>query len=122
MTVIVEMPGSDSDQLRNLRAWLVEEAGLRGNVHLAARPPAEHELGGSVDLLQLVLGSGGAAATAAGVVIAWLNTRKAEVTVRIRNGEREIEVTAKGVRALRVDELREVTARMAELLEPAEGD
>ncbi len=121
MTVIVEMPGSDSDQLRNLRAWLVEEAELRGNVHLAARSPAEHELGGSVDLLQLVLGSGGAAATAAGVVIAWLNTRKAEVTVRIRNEEREIEVTAKGVRSLRVDELREVTARMAELLGPAEG-
>jgi Effector Associated Constant Component 1 len=76
-----------------------------------------------------VLQAGGAAAVAS-VVVAWLGSRRGEVSVKLTRGDGEsLEVAAKGVKGLDLAETRALTAHVAELLgradlaqRPGEGD
>jgi hypothetical protein len=111
--MILTVTGGSTDQLRDLRRWLGEEPELRGRVVSLSRRPEEHELGTLTEALQITLGSGGVVATVAAVVIAWLRTRPAEITVRISRGDDEIEVTAKGVKSLNVHELGQAASEVA---------
>ncbi|MFC6081975.1 effector-associated constant component EACC1 [Sphaerisporangium aureirubrum] len=99
MHVLVTVDAS-ADDLRDLHSWLTDEPDLRGRVTPHESPPPPGALGPVLDGLHIALGSGGVAATLAGVVIAWLKTRPAEITVRLRRGDDEFEVTASGVRSL----------------------
>ncbi|GAA3846939.1 hypothetical protein GCM10022226_83220 [Sphaerisporangium flaviroseum] len=115
--------GDSADQLRDLRSWLIEEPELRGRVRMLERPASEGALGPIADGLQIAFGAGGAAATLASVVVAWLGNRGGEVTVKIKRGEAEaeVEVTAKGVKSLDMAETRALISHMAGLLGDPEG-
>ncbi|GIH27135.1 hypothetical protein Aph01nite_54450 [Acrocarpospora phusangensis] len=122
MAAFVSVSGDDvPDQLRDLYAWLSDESEIRGRVRLREAPPKENNLGTAVDALQLLLGAGGGAATAASVVVAWLSNRRGEVSVKLTRGDKSLEVTAKGVKAMNADGLRELTDRIAEVLNEDEG-
>ncbi|MER6175132.1 hypothetical protein [Streptosporangium sp. NPDC001681] len=105
---------AEADQLRDLHSWLIEEPEFRGRVRILERDGAPHELGPTTDLLQVALGSGGAVAALAGIVIAWLNSRPGEVSVRISRDNQEIEVTAKGVKSLTPEGVRALTGQISE--------
>lgn len=105
---------AEADQLRDLHSWLIEEPEFRGRVRILERDGAPHELGPTTDLLQVALGSGGAVAALAGIVIAWLNSRPGEVSIRISRGDQEVEVTAKGVRSLTPEGVRALTGQISE--------
>lgn len=53
-------------------------------------------------------------AALAGIVIAWLNSRPGEVSIRISRDGQEIEVTAKGVKSLTPEGVRALTGQIAE--------
>jgi hypothetical protein len=103
--------------LRDLHAWLLDEPELRGRVRLREAPIAPGELGPAADALQLVLGAGGGAATAASVIIAWLRSRSGEVTVKLTRGDETLEVTAKGVKGLDPVALRELSTHITKQLD-----
>ncbi|MEO3810669.1 hypothetical protein ABGB17_16840 [Sphaerisporangium sp. B11E5] len=106
-----------ADDLRDLYMWLTGEPELRGQASLRERPPPPGALGPVLDGLHVALGSGGAVATLAGVVIAWLKTRPAEITVRLRRGDDEFELTATGVKSLDAPALADLTKRVAQVAE-----
>jgi hypothetical protein len=74
---------------------------LRGRVRTASRPVRPGEMGaGVLDVLEVVLGSGGAGAVLASLVSAWLSQpRRADVTLTVTAEDgRYIELDARRVR------------------------
>ncbi len=124
MTVLVTIAeGGSADLLRNLYTWLVNEPDLRGRVLLRQTPAVPDKLGPSADALQLMLGAGGGAATAASVIIAWLRSRSGEITVKLTRGDQTLEVSAKGLRGMNAEALRDLTTHITKQLDaPATSD
>lgn len=124
MTVLVTIAeGGSADLLRNLYTWLVNEPDLRGRVLLRQTPAVPDKLGPSADALQLMLGAGGGAATAASVIIAWLRSRRGEITVKLARGDQTLEVSAKGIKDMSEEALRELNTHIAKQLgAPANTD
>lgn len=124
MTVLVTFPeGGSADLLRDLHTWLVNEPDLRGRVRLRETPAAQGTLGPAVDALQLMLGAGGGAATVATVIIAWLRSRSGEITVKLTRGDQTLEVSAKGLRGMNAEALRDLTTHITKQLDaPATSD
>jgi hypothetical protein len=93
---------------------MTEEPELRGIVSLREKDVPEGALGSVPDALQIIVGAGGAVA---GVLIAWLGSRRGEVSVKLteENGK-SLEVTAKGVKGLDQDKIRSLTRHVAEVL------
>ncbi|MFI7125626.1 hypothetical protein ACIBQ1_08015 [Nonomuraea sp. NPDC050153] len=118
LSVVGDSPG---DALRDLYSWLSEEPELRGRVRIVEAPPEPGALGTAPDVLQLALGAGGAFATTATVVIAWLRTRRGELTVKLSRGQEqaEVELTAKGIKDLDAAAVRTMTDHLAQALEQA---
>jgi hypothetical protein len=84
--LVVTLDGDDAaDELRALRAWLVEEDELRGCVQTRENPPAAGYHGPVLDALEIV------AVPAAGVlsaaIVAWLKTRVGKVRLVVTASE-----------------------------------
>ncbi|UBU15450.1 effector-associated constant component EACC1 [Nonomuraea gerenzanensis] len=123
MTVQLRIDGDNpGDELRDLYAWLGEEPELRGRVRIVEAPPEPGALGTAPDVLNLLLGAGGGLATAATVLVAWLGTRRGEVSVKVTLGERSVEVTAKGVKAADAAGAGDLAAQLIRMLEPTPAD
>ncbi|SEF56362.1 hypothetical protein SAMN05444920_10179 [Nonomuraea solani] len=119
MTVQLQVSAdSSADALRDLYAWLSEEPELRGRVKIVEAPPEPGALGAAPDVLQLLLGAGGALATMATVLVAWLGTRRGEVSIKISRGQEEssVELTAKGVKGLDAAAAKALTDHLAQVL------
>ncbi|MEU7748045.1 hypothetical protein [Nonomuraea sp. NPDC049158] len=110
-----------ADQLRDLRGRLAAETPLRGRVRLVHGPPPEGALGVEPEALSVVFGAGGALATVTSVVIAWLSSRKSEVTVKITRGSTAVEVSAKGVKSLDMSGTQALTTHLTKLLDDADA-
>lgn len=110
------------EELRSLRAWLVEENELRGRVRLRQRPPEPDELGAVDDVLTVAFGPGGAATVLASVLITWIRHRTGNVTVKLtRPDGTSVDVTAKHVRGLAAADVHTLTAELSRSLD-AGGD
>ena len=121
MSVFVAISGDGvADLLRDLHSWMSEEPDLRGRVRIREAAIPAGALGAAPDVLQLILGAGGGAATAAGVLIAWLSNRSGEVGVKLTRGGEDgetLEVTAKGVKGLDQAQVRELATFITRLLD-----
>lgn len=100
-----------ADELRSLSAWLNGEDVLRGRAQLVAEPPSPGSMGGMLEGLVFALGPGSVAMAFASVLIAWMRSRTASVSLSLsRPDGTTVELDAQNVRALpqeRVDELTE---------------
>lgn len=125
MTVQVRVVGDNPEgALRDLYAWLSEEPELRGRVRIVEAESKPGALGGGVpDLLQVALGAGGAFATMATVLVAWLGTRRSEVTVKVSRGveQNSVELSAKGIKGIDAATARELTEQIVEMLNQADA-
>ncbi|GII86259.1 hypothetical protein Ssi03_42490 [Sphaerisporangium siamense] len=117
MSFIVEVETGDAGHLRDLHAWTGRQPALRGLTRIIAAAPAPGRLGPVPEILQVVVGSGGALAGLSGMVIAWLNARPGEVTVKLTRGEDHLEITSKCVRSLSPEELRTLVIQVSETLD-----
>ena len=88
MTETLEFAVSDPAALGPLRARLLSIPGLV--VRRRAEPAARHELG-ATDILT-ALGAGAALAAAINLLPDFVGSRRTGVTVRVKAGDREIEV------------------------------
>jgi hypothetical protein len=115
MKAQLRVAGGDSvEEFASLREWLRDEHDLSGRVHSTDRAvkPTDLSGGGLVEVLTVVVGSGGAAATLARSLNIWLQTRRANVTLTVSVGDRSASIQATHVDGQKVDEalalLREV--------------
>lgn len=116
----LEGDAASADELRSLRAWLLEEDELRGCVQTIERPPAPGRLGPILDALQIVADP--AAAVLAAALVAWVRSRVGAVRLVLtpKHGGK-VEVDARKVRGLDADGLAELTERLTRLVS-SEGD
>jgi Effector Associated Constant Component 1 len=84
MDVYLSIDSMTSENLvRDLRTWLVEEGGQWGRIRVAEREPTPGTLGPIADAVQLAVGSTGAVSSLASVIVAWLQYRKPDVTMKL---------------------------------------
>lgn len=82
----------------SLSDWLQRDDEFRGRVRTLPRQPGPSEMGAAVEILSVALGSGGAGAVLAGALAAWLQTRRARISVEVVVGE-----AGQAIRKLEVD-------------------
>jgi Effector Associated Constant Component 1 len=90
MEVLIQVAGGDSDELRDLSAWLCDERGLRGIVHLVSPPVGHEELGSVTDAIAVALGAGGAGTVLASSLVTWLQTRRTTVRLLVQRGDQKL--------------------------------
>jgi hypothetical protein len=85
-------------EFTSLWEWLRAERVLAGAVRAVPRQPAQTELGGAFELLAVALGSGGAGATLARSLAAWLQTRRPGVKITVTSQSGSVMLEARQVR------------------------
>ncbi|MFI8459487.1 hypothetical protein ACIRST_33540 [Kitasatospora sp. NPDC101447] len=90
--------GDEVRETAELWEWLRHERELVGLVRAVPTVPAEGELGGAVEVLEVALGSGGAGAVLAGSLSTWLRTRRTDVTVIVTTPARRVELDVRGLK------------------------
>jgi hypothetical protein len=95
------------DALRSLLAWLRDVDELRGRVKGVESPPVTGTLGPVLDGLAVVVGPGGVATALTTAVVAWLRSRRSDVTLKVTGLDgTAVELSAKRVRLQGDQELR----------------
>ncbi len=83
----IRLSGADPiGETAALWEWLRGEEQLRGRVRAVASPPGEGELGGAIEVLQVALGTTGAAGVLARSLTVWLRTRRSDLKVTVARG------------------------------------
>jgi hypothetical protein len=96
MIVDLALKGAGPDDLALLRRLLTSD-GLIDRYFVTAQEYAKHgELGVGIDIIQLDLDSGSVGA-AASILAMWLNSRRAEVEMKIETGEASFSYKTKGL-------------------------
>lgn len=114
--VTAEAPDA-SDQLRSFHEWLADVQELRGTVSLSESPPPPEALGPVLDALSVALGPAGAVTAFATTVIAWLRTRRGDVSIKVTLADgRSVELTAKNVSKLDAAALEQQVMHVAAML------
>jgi len=95
LLISIEEIGS-VDDLRSLRAALLDAEGLRGRISLVEQPAEPGRLGPELDFLRVVLTSGAAMTGLTTTIVTWLRHRRADIEVKItRDNGDSIEISAK---------------------------
>jgi Effector Associated Constant Component 1 len=121
--VRVQIWGDDApDELRSLVSWLTAESDLGRSARLVAAPPPPGTMGAGLEHLAVALGPGGLAAAFAAVLIAWIRSRSAAVSIELtRQDGTTVRLEAKNVRGLPRDQIKGLTDQVAGLLARADG-
>ena len=85
-----------ADQVPSLLDWLRSEHIEGLSVQRATGRPAPTEMGFDAAAVDLIL-SAPAVTALAGSLAIWLRTRKSQVKIRVKSGEREVEVESSNV-------------------------
>ncbi|MEU9046175.1 MULTISPECIES: hypothetical protein [unclassified Kitasatospora] len=75
--------GDEVRETAELWDWLRRERALAGLVRAVPTPPADGQLGGVHEVLEVALGAGGAGAVVARALEVWLRTRRSDVTAEV---------------------------------------
>jgi Effector Associated Constant Component 1 len=91
MDVLLRVAAADeTESVAALASWLGAERDLQGAVRLVRSDPRDGELGGTLDVLTVALGSGGAGVVLAQSLSAWLRSRRVKVTLTISADGRKL--------------------------------
>jgi hypothetical protein len=88
-----------SESIRSLLSWLQEEESLVGRCELVGSAPRSGEMGGLVEAISIILGSGGLSIAVARSIVVWLTHRTSdiEITVSTEDGS-TVTLSSKRVR------------------------
>lgn len=103
-------------ELASLHAWLGDVPALRGRIDAVHVPPPPGALGPVLDALQVAAVPGGAVAVLMSALVAWVQHRATDVTVRIERDGRSVEVDAKRVRTLDADGMRRLVKAVGDAI------
>jgi hypothetical protein len=116
ITISIPSGGGSWDELRSLREFLVSEDSLRFRVAVVQRSANEENLGGIIDALSVGLLPGGGLAILAGATISWLRQRTADLTIKITQGDKVVELESKRIKSLDAAEIRALAESLAAML------
>jgi hypothetical protein len=81
----------------SLIQWLSGQRELHGRVQAIHRAPGPEELGGAIEFATVALGAGGTGMALARALIAWLNSRRSDITVTVTTEAGTVSIDAKRV-------------------------
>jgi hypothetical protein len=113
MIVTVSLDGDEAgDDLRRLEQWLRDDDlhGVKVNVVDSAAEPGD--MGPVPELIQLLLEPQGVMTAVAASIGTWAGMRRRNVRVRVRSGDKEVEIDAS-----RIEDPEEVASRIARELD-----
>jgi hypothetical protein len=110
----VAVHSDDIQEVFSLQEWLRNDRVVGGDVQIKRRPIEEGDLGGAIDVVQVVLGSGGAAFALRSVLIAWLRTRRPDTSITVRSGKRTVTVTMKDAKDGAAEQILKSAIRFAD--------
>jgi Effector Associated Constant Component 1 len=119
--LIITIADAGPDDLRALRAWLVQEDELRGHVAIVQDGSAPGTLGVALEVLSVSLGSGGAGSVLVAGTMAWMRQQYAHrhpagvVKLRLADGS-SLEIPANTLRDRSPAEIGEWVHELAEAL------
>lgn len=93
--------GDALGELASLWEWLLDEELLRGYVSPVEQPVGMTELGSGLDMLTVVLTSGGTAMALARALTTWLGTRRSDVKIRVSTADGGVEIAATNLKDAR---------------------
>ncbi|MBB5912914.1 hypothetical protein BJY24_001781 [Nocardia transvalensis] len=102
-TIAIRLDQQNDDELRALARWLQDDEELQGRVRLREEPIREGQMGGVLDSVVVVLGSGTAAAATTSL-FDWLSRKReaTKITLTVRKpGGPEIELACGSTTAAR---------------------
>jgi hypothetical protein len=116
-TISIAEIGS-ADDLRSMRAWLLDTDGLRGRVNAVQRPPTSDELGPVLEAVLVAAGPGGAATSLAAALLTWIRHRTSDVNLKITHGDgTSLEISARRIQRLTADGLRTEIEQLSQALD-----
>lgn len=89
--------GAGPDDIAALRAMVDSNADLRGLKLKSAGRRRPDEMGPAPDILDAIFGPGGTGVAFAGVLVAWLRSRRKRIRVKIQTEHGVVEVDAEGI-------------------------
>ena len=119
--LIITIADAGPDDLRALRAWLVQEDELRGRVAIVQDGSAPGTLGVALEVLSVSLGSGGAGSVLVAGTMAWMRQQYGHrhpagvVKLRLADGS-SLEIPANTLRDRSPAEVGEWVRELAEAL------
>ncbi|MFJ9938949.1 effector-associated constant component EACC1 [Streptomyces erythrochromogenes] len=86
---------AEADELRSLHHWLRADTDVRrsSSLTLQEQPPEPGQMGGLVDVIQLVTDNGWSAASFVVALAAWKRTRPQDPQIEIRRGNTVVVLT-----------------------------
>ncbi|KPI06058.1 hypothetical protein OK074_4282 [Actinobacteria bacterium OK074] len=112
-----------ADESRSLLRWLADADELRGQIMAVEKPPRPGTLGPLIETIGVVLGSSGMATALTTGVIAWVRSRRSDITVKLtRPDGSSFELTGKRVKLLTDEKLKNLADTAARMLESNDGD
>jgi hypothetical protein len=126
LNITLTMTDGSLDELRALRAWLVEEEQLRGRVTLTpGGPPEPGTLGVALEALSVSIESGGAVTVLIAGIMAWIRQRygqrhRASTTViKLRRADgATVEISAATAGTWSAAEIRAQLRQLVQDLDP----
>lgn len=97
MEAELRLDGAGPDDVSVLRRMVDSDANLRALQLVPVGRQRTGELGPGLDVLQAVFGPGGTGVAFAGVLIAWLRSRRKHIKVSIKTTNGVIELDAHGI-------------------------
>jgi Effector Associated Constant Component 1 len=90
--------GAGPDDVSVLRRMIDSDSNLRGlQLAAAGRQRPDEMSGPTLEVLQAVFGPGGTGVAFAGVLIAWLRSRRKRIRVKIQTEDGVVEVDSEGI-------------------------
>lgn len=89
--------GAGPDDIAALRAMVDSNADLRGLKLQPAGRRRPDEMGPALDVVDAIFGPGGTGVAFAGVLVAWLRSRRKRIRVKIQTENGVVEVDAEGI-------------------------
>lgn len=112
MEAELALDGVGPDDVAALRRMIDSDVSLRGLRFVPAGQQQRGEMSGpAVDLIQVVFGPGGTGVAFAGVLIAWLRSRRKRITVEVKAKGGSVKVSAEGM-----DDPAALTERIARVI------
>jgi hypothetical protein len=112
--IIVTVDGVTTDEIRQLRSWLLAEEEMRGRIELLERPPDSGRLGPVLEALRVIAEPG--SAVLATVLVAWLKQRRSSMktTVTAPDGKK-VSIEADRIRLMDADALSCLASKIVRL-------
>jgi Effector Associated Constant Component 1 len=118
VAIIVTLEGVETDEMRQLRTWLLAEAEMRGRVELIERPPDSDRLGSVLEALRIIVEPG--SAVLASALVTWLKQRRSSIRATVAGEDgTKLSIEADKIRLMDAHALGEFTDQMVRLTTPA---